>query len=349
MAAVDPFGGWPSILGKLSTRTDLSAGEARAAMQTILDGEAPEGPIAAFAVAMRMKGETVAEISGMVDALMANAALVDIAPGAIDIVGTGGAPSRRQAALSVSTMASFVAAAAGARVCKHGNVKASATAGSFDTLPAMGVHVELAPEAVADCVERTGIGFCFARAHHPAMRHAGPVRAQLGIPTVFNFLGPLANPARVDRMLLGVSDPAAAPLLAGVLADRGAQGWVVHGADGLDELSTTGPSDVHVVSDGSVKATEVHPGDVGLPTAKVADLAGGDGEANARIAETIFAGEPGPHRDIVVYNAGAALAIAGVAENHEAGVRAAEEAIDAGRVRELLTKVRQVTAELAGG
>ena len=349
MPAVDAVGGWPAVLAKLAASQDLDPAEARAAMETILGGEAPDGPLAAFAVAMRVKGETVAEINAMVEALMDHAELVDIEPGAIDIVGTGGAPSRRAAALSVSTMACFVAAAAGARVCKHGNVKASATAGSFDTIPALGINIDLAPAAVAECVQRVGLGFCFARSHHPAMRHAGPVRAQLGIPTVFNFLGPLANPARVDHMLLGVSDPKAAPLLAGVLAERGVRAWVVHGADGLDELSTTGESQVFDVADGQVTETSVSPADVGLATATLDDLVGGDGARNAEIAEAMFGGETGPRRDIVVYNAGAALAIAGVAADHESGVRAAEAALDDGRATRLLDQARAVTAELSGG
>ena len=213
MTALEDLGGWRVVLTELTAGHDLTRPLASAALGEILAGRATDGQIGAFIVALRMKGEAVEEVSGMVDAMLDAAAPIELAEldEVVDIVGTGGAPTRRVHALNVSTMSSFVAAGAGARVCKHGNRKASSTSGSFDLLDALGVTVELDGPAVARCVEGTGLGFCFARAFHPAMRHVGPVRAELGVPTVFNFLGPLSHPARVRRQVIGVSDPRVAP------------------------------------------------------------------------------------------------------------------------------------------
>ncbi|MEO1062197.1 MAG: anthranilate phosphoribosyltransferase [Actinomycetota bacterium] len=336
------------MLGHLVDGRGLGSDLARTSLAEILAGRATDAQIAGWIVGLRLAGETVDELVGLVDAMLDLAEPIELAPGAIDIVGTGGAPSRRRHALSVSTMASFVVAAAGARVCKHGNVKASATSGSFDTLGALGVTVDLGADAVAASVERTGVGFVFARRFHPAMRHVGPVRAELGVPTVFNVLGPLANPARVRHHLIGVSDPRLAARVAEVLQRRGSErAWVVHGGDGLDELTTTTTSNVIELRDGAIGSFEIDPTDVGIELAQPDDLAGGDPEVNARLAREIFGGATGPRTDIVVLNAAAGLVVAGVVGDLAAGVEAARAVLADGRATALLDRVVDVTAQLA--
>lgn len=332
---LDRVGGWAGVLGTLTGGGDLDPDRARLAMAEILAGEASPARIAAFIVALAMKGPAVAEVAAMVDAMLGASAPLELAEEtrsrAIDIVGTGGS-STRGAALNVSTMAAFVAAGAGATVCKHGNRRVSSTSGSFDLLEELGVPVELDGPEVARCVEELGIGFCFARSFHPAMRHAGPVRAELGIPTVFNFLGPLSNPARVGRMVVGVSDPATAPTVIGVLRARGAvRALVVSGHDGMDELTTTAPSTVHELREGEVRSYEVTPEQAGLERAELAQVAGGDPATNAALARRILEGEAGPHRDLVLFNAGAGLVVAGLVDDLPAGVAVAAEAVDDGR------------------
>lgn len=333
MRSLTEVGGWRTLLGRLVDGTDLTSDEAGAAMTAILAGDATPAQTAGFIVALRQKGETVDELDGLVGAMLGAAAELDLPPGTIDIVGTGGSPRRRTRALNVSTMASIVAAAAGATVCKHGNVKASSTSGSFDLLAALGVNYDLSSARVEEIVREVGVGFCFARAFHPAMRHAGPVRAELGIPTVFNVLGPLSHPGRVRRQVLGVGDPRLLDLVAGVLATRGADhALVVHGADQLDELSLCGPTAVREVRDGAVVGTyQVDPTDFGLTVVAEDDMPGGTPEDNAAIARAVFAGDAGPARDIVTLNAGAGLYVAGVVDSLADGVRVAGEAIDAGR------------------
>ncbi len=353
MTTLDELGGWPAILDTLVAGRDLTAAQAGAAMSGILAGEASAAQIAGYIVALRMKGEDIEEISGMVDAMLAAAAPIDLgadAAVAVDIVGTGGAPTRRVHALNVSTMACFVAAGAGAKVCKHGNRRASSTSGSFDLLEALGVPLELDGPAVARCVAEVGLGFCFARAFHPAMRHAGPVRAELGVPTVFNVLGPLAHPARVQRQVIGVSDPRLAPTVIGVLQARGApRALVVHGHDGVDELTTTGASTVHELADGEVRTYELRPTDVGLDVSTPEHVQGGDPAANAEIARRVFGGEAGPHRDIVVLNAAAGLWAAGTVDELAVGVEVAAAAVDEGRAAEVLDQLRTVAGAAAGG
>ena len=336
------------MLGRLVDGRGLGRELARASLTEILAGRATDAQIAGWIVGLRLAGETADELVGLVDAMLDLAEPIVLEPGAIDIVGTGGAPSRRRHALSVSTMASFVAAAAGARVCKHGNVKASATSGSFDTLGALGVTVDLGADAVADCIEQTGLGFVFARRFHPAMRHVGPVRAELGVPTVFNVLGPLANPAKVRHHLIGVSDPRLADTVAEVLRRRGSErAWVVHGGDGLDELTTTTTSTVTELRDGEVTRFELEPAEVGIDRAEPDDLAGGGPDDNARLARAIFAGATGARTDIVVLNAAAALVVAGVAADLAAGIDAARAVLADGSVTDLLSRVIEVTAILA--
>jgi anthranilate phosphoribosyltransferase len=336
---------WPSVLTTLIAGDDLTAAQAADALRSILAGEATEAQIAGLLIGLRAKGETIDEVSAMVDVMLATAEPITLPPGpeAIDIVGTGGAPSRRVHALNVSTMASFVAAGAGARVVKHGNRRASSTSGSFDLLEALGVPLELDGAGIARCVEHAGLAFCFARSFHPAMRHAGPVRTQLGVPTVFNFLGPLSNPAGVRRQVIGVSDQRLAPLVAGVLADRGApRAMVVTAHDGTDELVTTGPTTIHDVRDGVVSARTFDPAEVGIDVVDPGSIAGGDAAQNAVIARRVFAGEAGPYRDIVCLNAAAGLVVAGVVDDLGDGVARASGAIDSGAVEAVLTRLLEV-------
>ncbi len=349
MTGLGSHGGWPGILGQLLDRHDLSADQTGAALGEILAGEATPAQIAAFIVALAVKGETVEELSGMVDAMLAAARPLDLPPDVIDIVGTGGSQRRRVSALNVSTMASFVAAGAGARVCKHGNRRASSTSGSFDLLEALGVAIELDGPAVASCVERAGVGFAFARAFHPAMRHAGPVRAELGVPTVFNLLGPLSHPGRVTRQVVGVADPDVAEKLVGVLAARGApRAMVVHGDDGLDELTTTTTSTVWELRGGEVTRTTVDPAVLGLTRVDPGDLPGGDPATNARLAHELLAGATGPVRDLVVLNAGAGLVVAGLVDSLAQGVVSAAAAIDDGRARLALESLVSTSQSLRG-
>jgi anthranilate phosphoribosyltransferase len=340
-AAIERVGGWTHILGRLVDREDLRGEEAAAGLASILAGEASSAQVAAFIVALRVKGETVEEVAGMVGAMLGAAAPLELPPDTIDIVGTGGSPRRRVKALNVSTMACLVAAAAGATVCKHGNLKASSTSGSFDLLGALGIGYDLDGPALAAVVREVGVGFCFARSFHPAMRHAGPVRAELGVPTVFNLLGPLSHPGRVRRQVVGVGDPRSMDLVAGALAARGSEhALVVHGHDAIDEVALTGPTEVREVRDGEVvAATTFTPGDAGLATVPVDDLPGGDAGENARIARAVLAGEGGPARDIVVLNAGAGLYVAGLAAGIAEGSALAASAIDDGSAQAVLDQV----------
>lgn len=346
---LEDLGGWKAVLGRLTAREDLTAVEAGATLREVLAGTATPAQIAALIVALRMKGETVAEVSGMVDAMLAAAAPIELPPGVepIDIVGTGGAPTRRIAALNVSTMASFVAAGAGAVVCKHGNRRASSTSGSFDLLEALGVVVDLDGPGVARCLAEVGIGFCFARGFHPAMRHAGPVRADLGIPTVFNILGPLSHPAGVQRQVIGVSDATVADLVCGVLADRGApHAMVVHGSDHMDELTVTGPSTIHEVRGGEVRTWDLDPTALGLALRGADELRGGTPAENAAIAHRVLGGEAGGARDIVMLNAAAGLVVAGVADDLEDGLARAQASIDDGRAAAKLAALVQISDSL---
>ena len=338
------------MLGPLSAGNDLTADLTHAALCEILTGEGTDARIAGFIVGLRIKGETVDEVSGMVDAMLDTCEAIRLDDRVIDIVGTGGSPSRRLHALNVSTMASLVTAAAGVPVCKHGNRKASSTSGSFDLLDELGVAIELDAAAVERCVDEVGVGFAFARAHHPAMRFVGPVRAELGIPTVFNLLGPLSHPGRVQRQVIGVGDERVADLVAGVLASRGApRALVVHGADSLDEITLTGPTTVHEVTDGEVRVYELRPAHLGLAERSAAELKGGDPSANADLARAVLAGEPGAVRDIVVANAAAGLWVGGATESVVEGVELAAAAIDDGRAAATLERLVQVSNDAVSG
>ncbi len=332
--AVDAHGGWKALIGDASDGNDLSLEAAEAAMTDMLAGLATPSQIAGLLVALRSKGETVPEMTGMVRAMQAASVPLSAPEGAIDIVGTGGSAHRRSHALNVSTMASFVAVAAGATVCKHGNYRASSTSGSFDFLSTLGVQVDVAPEQLEATMAAHQLGFALARTYHPAMRHAGPVRAELGIPTVFNLLGPLANPARVTRGLVGTATEERAEQMAGVLRDLGTvRSWVVVGADGLDELSTHGPSVVFDARPDGIERIEINGSDVGLSSPDSLDeLAGGDADANVAIFKAMMAGTVDARSEIVCLNAGAGLVVAGVVDSLNDGVAKAREVLADGTV-----------------
>lgn len=295
---------WPAILTTLMEGDDLSVSEAAWSMEQVMTGRATPAQLAAFVVALRLKGETVDEIVGFRDAILDHALPLPVNPMALDIVGTGG---DRFGTVNVSTMASVVAAAAGVPVLKHGNKAASSSSGSSDVLRALGLDLSLSPERVAEVFERAGISFAFAAAFHPGFANAGAVRAELGVPTVFNFLGPLCNPARPEASAVGVAHLDRVPLMVGVFQTRGATALVFRGDDGLDELTTTGHSHIWEVSGGTVKEHDLDPRDLGIARASIEDLQGGDAEHNARIVHEVLGGAEGPVRDIVLLNAAAGL------------------------------------------
>jgi len=329
-AAVDVQ--WANVLSELVAGRNLSGELAKHVVAAMLAGQATDAQIGGFLVAMSAKGETTEEILGMRDAMLAASTPLGLPSQTVDIVGVGGAPRRRIAAFNVSTLASFVAAAAGATVCKHGNRKASSTSGSFDLLEALGVNIEASPDVVASGVQDLGLGFAFARAHHPSMRHVGPTRAQLGVPSVFNVLGPIAHPGRIKRQVLGVPDAFRAAQIAAVVADTDAElVWVVHGHQDLDELSLTGPAQVTEIRNGQVREFVVDPTTVGFAIVPLEAIEGGDAQVNKDLATRIFAGEPSPNRDMVVLNAAAGLVCGGVVDDLAAGVEASQAAIDDGR------------------
>ena len=336
---LDQRGGWADILGRITDGEDLDRDAAYAAMSEILSGEATPAQIAAFAVGLRMKGETVEELGGLLDAMRDASTRVSLPDDldAVDIVGTGG---DRSSSINVSTIAAFVVAGAGAPVCKHGNRAASSACGAADLLEALGVTIELGPESVAACVQEAGMGFCFAPRFHPAMRHAGPPRRELGIPTAFNFLGPMANPAAVRRQLVGVSDARMADRMAAVLSDGGSRrALIVYGHDGLDELTTTTTSTIVDLGEDEVRTYEVDPGALGFEAADPEALKGGDPAANAAAARRVLAGEPGAHRDVVVLNAAAGLVAAGVAASVAEGIPLASASIDDGAAAGVLERL----------
>jgi anthranilate phosphoribosyltransferase len=299
---------WPDLLTRLMAGESLQAADTRWAMDVIMDGNATSAQIAAFAVSLRAKGETAQEVRGLVDAMLAHALPLSIDGPTLDIVGTGGDLSH---SVNVSTMAAVVAAAAGARVVKHGNRAATSSCGSADVLEKLGVKIDLPPEGVAAVMDKVGITFCFAPVFHSAMRHAGPPRREIGVPTVFNIMGPLANPARPSAQLVGCADERLAPVMAEVLRSMGVKALVVRGADGLDEISTSAPTRVWDVRGDEVVQTTINPADLGIASAPVNALRGGDAAFNATVARAVFSGEwssqIAPVRDAVALNAAAAL------------------------------------------
>jgi anthranilate phosphoribosyltransferase len=331
---------WPEVLSALVAGQDLDAAQTSWAMAEVLSGEASPAQIAGFSVALRAKGETIDEVSGLVEAMLAHATPISVPGRVLDVVGTGG---DRSMSVNISTMAAVVAAGAGARVVKHGNRSASSQSGSADVLEALGIRLDLPPEQVAAAVDRVGITFCFAAAFHPALRHAAVPRRELGIGTTFNFLGPLANPVQPAAQAIGCADPTMAPVMAGVFARRGVDAWVFRGDDGLDELTTTTTSSVWVVHDGVVEQATVDPARLGIPAATTEALRGGDTAHNADVVRRLLAGEPGAVRDAVLLNAGAALAVyyarPGTLEDQlTVGLTKATEALDSGAAAETLER-----------
>ncbi|ORT60281.1 anthranilate phosphoribosyltransferase [Streptomyces sp. CB03238] len=347
MSAVQPAGGpssagrsWPEVLNALLEGRDRSADDTAWAMDHIMRGEATDAQIAGFAVALRAKGETVEEISGLVRAMYAHANLIEVPGPSVDLVGTGGDGAKT---VNISTMSAIVVAGTGAKVVKHGNRAASSASGSSDVLEKLGVNLDLTPRRVAEVAEEAGITFCFAVRFHPALRHVAAARKELGIRTTFNFLGPLTNPARVKAQATGVADARMAPIMAGVLAERGSSALVFRGDDGLDELTTTATSKVWVVRDGAVREEAFDPRDVGIDLVPVEALRGADASYNADVARRLLAGETGPVRDAVLLNAAAALVAlepsdAPLAEQIRAGMAKAAEAIDSGAARAVLER-----------
>ncbi|MBN9076610.1 MAG: anthranilate phosphoribosyltransferase [Rhizobiales bacterium 65-79] len=329
-----------SHIAKVAGGKPLTFEEARAAFDIVMSGEATPSQIGGFLMALRVRGETVEEISGAVATMRAKMLPVEAPADAIDIVGTGGDAS---GSYNVSTAAAFVAAGAGLPVAKHGNRALSSRSGAADTLAALGVNIEATPAQISACIREAGVGFMFAPAHHSAMRHVGPTRVELGTRTIFNLLGPLSNPAGVKRQLVGVFSPEWVEPLAHVLKGLGTEAaWVVHG-DGLDELTTAGPTKVAALRDGKVRSFEIVPEEVGLARAEPADLKGGDAVRNAEALRAVLDGVKGPYRDIVLLNAGAAILVAGKGATLQEGIAIAVDAIDSGKARAALTKLVEVS------
>ncbi|QXJ25269.1 anthranilate phosphoribosyltransferase [Actinomadura graeca] len=343
---------WPALLSALLAGESLTSEETAWAMNRIMSGEATDVQIAGFAVAMRAKGETVAEVSGLAEGMMDNATPISVPDRFADLVGTGG---DRAHTVNISTMAAVVGAAAGVKVVKHGNRAASSSCGAADLLEHLGVAIDLPPEATARVAEETGITFCFAPLFHPALRYAAKARSELGTPTVFNFLGPLTNPARPAAQAVGVFHPRMAGVIAGVFAARGCSSLVFRGDDGLDELTTTGTSTVWVVRDGTVTETAFDPSDLGIAPAGPDDLRGADAAFNGRVAREVFAGRPGPVRDMVLLNAAALITAyegappaAGLTAALRAGYGRAAAAVDSGAASALLDRWVEVSQGLRG-
>jgi anthranilate phosphoribosyltransferase len=348
---MDPRTTWPALLDALLNGQSLSADETTWAMQEIMSGRATDVQIAGFAVALRAKGESVAEVTGLAAGMLAHSTPVTVPGPAVDLVGTGGDQAHT---VNISTLGAIVAAAAGARMVKHGNRAASSSCGSADLLEELGVAINLSPEATAEVAGEVGITFCFAPRFHPALKYASRTRSELGTPTVFNFLGPLTNPARPTAQAVGVFHPRMAGVTAGVFAERGCSSLVFRGDDGLDELTTTSTSVIWVVRDGTATETVFDPADLGIPRATPAALRGADAPHNARVARAVLAGEQGPVRDIVALNAAAALvasdgtpAAEALTESLRTAYAHALEAIDSGRAASLLDRWSDLSRRLA--
>ncbi len=334
-----------SILNKLSTRIDLSRQDMDAALDIIMDGKVTNAQIAAFLMGLRVKGESVSEIANAVAFLRSKMVSVEAPNNAIDIVGTGGDGS---GTYNISTATSLVVASAGVPVAKHGNKALSSKSGSSEALLALGVKLDLSPTQISRCISEAGIGFMFAPNHHPAMRHVGPVRAEMGVRTMFNLLGPQSNPAGVKNYLLGVYAREWVEPVAAALLKNGAQSaWVVHGSDGLDEITTVGSTYVSAIENGAIKNFEISPGDVGLPISQADDLIGGNPDYNAKAILALLGGEQNAYRDIVLMNSGAALLIAGKVHDFKTGVELAAQLIDNGQAQATLQKLITTSNETA--
>ena len=343
MTREEKFNGWPGLLAHLLDRRDLTATQAGAAITEILNGDATPSQMTAFIVALRAKGETVVELEGMLHAVRSAGMRVDLKPElalrAIDIVGTGGDNSNT---VNVSTMSALVVAGAGVPVCKHGNRAASSKCGAADLLEEAGVAIELDPHGVEACVIETGFGFCLAAKFHPAFRYTGPSRREIGVPTAFNLLGPMANPAPIANMLVGVAMPNMMAAMTGALSTRGVtSAWVVHGHGGLDELAVSGPNTVFELKDGTVTQFEINAKEFGIASSTLEDVRGGDAAENLAIMKDLFAGKTGAVRDIVTFNAGCALYVSGVAGDVMDGIERARASIDSGSAAEVLRGVAE--------
>ena len=329
------------LIAKAATGSSLTEAEAKAAFELIFAGSVTEAQLGGFLMALRTRGETVAEITGAVIAMRERMLRVAVPPGAIDIVGTGG---DGHGTLNISTLAALITAACGVPVAKHGNRAASSKSGASDVLSALGVGLELAPRDIETCIKEAGIGFMAARTHHLSMRHAALVRAELGTRTIFNLIGPLANPAGVKYQVLGVFAKAWLEPLARVLRNLGSKRvWLVHGSDGLDEATTTGPSFVTALEHGEIRSFQIVPEDAGIARAALKDLAGGDPAANAAALRGVLGGAKNAYRDIAVLNAAIALIVAGKAEHLKHGAALAAAAIDDGRAAGTLAKLVKVS------
>ena len=330
-----------ALIGRVASGAALTVDESRAAFDAMMAGEATPSQMGGFLMALRVRGETVDEITGGAQAMRARALRIDAPAGAIDTCGTGGDAT---GTFNISTAAALVVAGCGVPVAKHGNRALSSRSGSADLLAALGVTIDADMALVREALWEAGIGFLMAPRHHGAMRHVGPTRVELGTRTVFNLLGPLSNPADARRQVIGVFDPKWAAPMAEVLRNLGSEHvWVVHGGDGADELTTTGPSAVVEFDGSAIRRFEVTPEDAGLPRAQPEDLQGGDARENAAIVRAVLAGKPGPARDIVLLNSAAALIVAGRAGGLREGVDVAAEAVDGGKARAALDRLVEIS------
>ena len=329
------------LIQKVSTGAELTTDEIRTALEIMTDGHASPAQMGAFLMALRVRGETVEEITGAAQMMRAKMNRISAPAGAVDIVGTGG---DSHGTFNVSTASSFVAAGAGVTIAKHGNRRVSSLSGASDVLTELGVKVDASPATVARAIDEAGVGFLWAPMYHPSMKHWAPIRAELGIRTIFNLLGPISNPASVTRQVLGVFALEWVEPIAHVLKNLGAEHvWVVHGHDGLDEMTTTGATTVAELKDGAIRVFEVTPADAGLPPAKLSDLKGGDAATNAAAMRALFDGQKGPFRDIVLLNTAAALIVGGKATTLTDGVALATHSIESGAARTALHKLIEIT------
>ncbi|HEX2298767.1 MAG TPA: anthranilate phosphoribosyltransferase [Pseudonocardiaceae bacterium] len=349
MVETAPPHSWPVLLSRLTSGADLDSEDTAWAMDQVMSGAATPAQVAAFLMALRIKGETPAEIAGLAGGMLAHAHRVRVPGRAVDVVGTGG---DRAHTVNISTMAALVTAAAGAPVVKHGNRAASSQCGTADVLEMLGVAIDLGPDQVERCVAEVGIGFCFAPFFHPGFRHAAGPRREIGVPTAFNFLGPLTNPAQPAAGLIGCADERMAPVMARVLADRGVTALLVRGDDGLDEITTTTTTSVWVVDNHAVRRERLNPAALDVPAARPEDLRGGDSAANAEVVRRLLAGEPGPVRDAVLLNAAAALVAhhgpgADLVTDLTTATERAAAAVDSGAAAALLERWAKLTTELS--
>jgi anthranilate phosphoribosyltransferase len=326
-----------ALIGKVATGAELTVQESASAFDRMMSGEATPSQMGALLMGLRVRGETVDEITGAVTTMRAKMLAVAAPENAIDVVGTGGDAS---GSYNISTCAAFIVAGAGVPVAKHGNRALSSRSGAADVLGALGVNIELPPEQVGRCIRDAGIGFMFAPAHHPAMKNVGPTRVELGTRTIFNLLGPLSNPAGVRRQMIGVFSRHWTEPLAQVLKNLGAEAiWIVHGSDGLDEITTAGPTSVTALENGAIRSFEISPEQFGLPKVKPEALRGGDAATNAKAVQDVLEGKKTPLRDVALFNAAAALVVAGKAKELKAGLELAAQSVDSGEAEGRLDRL----------